>query len=1153
MAEGVQGAACVICFMTQAYQDSANCNLELKFAQQSGVPIVPVMMQPNFTATKWLAILTAGHIWTPMYDIVSVSDGVTKLIAQAQHLIPGMLKDADRDATSDLASETSDNTASFDVAGWGDEMFSLTERREELERLRVETAPTKKRSGNGGSSSGDGSESLLCSLPAMVPTLPRGLFVTTEMQSVLNAVLSETSTPQIGFCGMGGIGKTTVSSWVANNDAVRTRFGMIAWISLGQTPVLDACFNLLYLQLTGTAMADGLPSDQKHEHLKQAFLNRSVLLVLDDCWDAEVATHFKWIDPNTNSKILISSRVRNVLAGGDIIDVTVPTKAVAVKMLLSTAGMDIEALQSREEVAQIAELCKRLPLTIGIAGKLIKEMTNGSSTIDASDWSDVVELLKAEVNDPTGDLSLEESVIRASIKSIPKKMRKQVTQLFHAFALVPEDTHVPLPVLGMCFDVCSMEVDSSKTSTLGIVKGTCSLCNKNVHDTQARWKDPHSGNYQHEACKGGGETSKPATPVPLSRMHVRRYLKVLIDRSLVLGTVDRPQLHDVMLEFVKKELTGERYKAAQRRLVDAFRKADRTATSATGKYMQVYIKYHITESYDEVWGKSQQAMSWLEDHVNGEQDIVAISTASILPDVKALAIEAEDAKLWWRAALRWSVFALVKMGEGGTISAGYEFLSRGVEGAANIAIDTGDCTQFELDSFNLIAMSKILMSWRPEALATYGERIEKLAAAEAGKSRPVLLVRIYHATVYFPALVSGNVDRYSAASWEVSKRLMDLSDESTDVYSRLTEEERYLVKPSPLLFLLMGGDALIHTPGFTFDAYGPHGDKLLEWTNAYNYQRHHTYLAAMASVDSLVAMNGADWLLTLQYGRVSDAMPILNERLRLMERLVTDTSSPSRAFDLGAGLSNLLVLFHIHGQSHLIRKLISVLGFTFDSASDYLSVLTEHHHGWASMDQKGLCSLTRLLWQVKSFLVMHTDVPAAKVSAWLQSLPDDEGFYEISVTMPTFDFGAFWGPNHQTCWLALVHEKVGLYDGALRFCRLALEPDLLKAGMPGQNIWSLTIASACQGRVLTKLNRHMEALAAFQAAITTSKESFSMMEAFAYRELAKCNAIADAAIAEAAAQAERDLEEKLKEFEGRMTRAEFDMLTIAPPLTPALE
>jgi hypothetical protein len=627
--------------MTQAYQDSANCNLELKFAQQSGVPIIPVMMQPNFTAKKWLGILTAGSIWTPMHESVSVVEGVSKLVVQAQQVIPGMREDAD--ANNDEASETSEQS-SFDVAGWGDEMFSLGEMREELERLRMETSPSTAVNSTG---------SLLCALPAMVPVLPRGLFVTTEMQSVLAAVLSDTSTPQIGFCGMGGIGKTTVSSWVANDDAVRTRFGMIAWISLGQTPTLDACINLLYLQLTGAVIAEGLPSAQKHEHLKQAFLSRSVLLVLDDCWDADVATHFKWIDHHTNSKILISSRVRDALDGGDIIDVTIPSQNDAIKMLLSTAGMDIEALHSRKEVAQVAELCKRLPLTIGIAGKLLRQLTTGSGMSNAGDWADVVELLQAELDDPEGDLSIEESVIRASIKSIPKKFQKQVTRLFHGFALVAEDTHVPLSVLGMIFDA----------------------------------------------------TSTTPTTVPLSRMHIRNYLKVLIDRSLVLGTVDRPQLHDVMLEYVKKELGGEQYKAAQRKLVDAFRKADRSLLMATGKYMQLHIKHHIKESYDEEWGKSPQAMSWLEDHVNGVQDSIAIATASVLPDVDALATAAEDAKLWWPAALRWGARAARTMAEGGSNAYGMEFLEYAISAAANVVVHDGSSpTQFELDSMNLTTM-----------------------------------------------------------------------------------------------------------------------------------------------------------------------------------------------------------------------------------------------------------------------------------------------------------------------------------------------------------------------------------------------------------------------------------------------------------------
>ena len=189
MAEGLQSAACVFCFMTQAYQDSANCKLELQFAQQSGVPIIPVMMQANFTAKGWLGILTSCAVWTPMYDSASVRDGIGKLIEQAQHVVPGM---RGVDDTSDTASKMSDNTESFDVAAWGDAIFSLDEMRDELGRLREATAPSAKPD-----AAKTASQSALCAIPAMVPTLPRGLFVTAEMNSVLSAVLSDSSASQI--------------------------------------------------------------------------------------------------------------------------------------------------------------------------------------------------------------------------------------------------------------------------------------------------------------------------------------------------------------------------------------------------------------------------------------------------------------------------------------------------------------------------------------------------------------------------------------------------------------------------------------------------------------------------------------------------------------------------------------------------------------------------------------------------------------------------------------------------------------------------------------------------------------------------------------------------------------------------------------------
>ena len=129
----------------------------------------------------------------------------------------------------------------------------------------------------------------------------------------------------------------------------------------------------------------------------------------------------------------------------------------------------------------------------------------------------------------------------------------------------------------------------------------------------------------------------------------------------------------------------------------------------------------------------------------------------------------------------------------------------------------------------------------------------------------------------------------------------------------------------------------------------------------------------------------------------------------------------------------------------------------------------------------------------------------------------------------------------------LACEKVGMYDDALRFADMQVAP-FTEGGRPEVK-WAAMAARACKGRVFAKLNRHDEALISFQAAIATSKESYNLMEAFAYRELSNYTAGGDAAV-----QAGVDLKAKLKTFEGRMTRADFDRLTIGPgPIVDTLD
>ena len=1098
MAEGVQGAACVICFMTQAYQDSANCKLELKFAQQSGVPIIPVMMEPNFSAKGWLGILTSGSIWTPMHDRASVPEGINKLIELAQHLVPGM---HGVDDGSDVASEVSENTESFDVGAWGANMFSLDEMREELERLREESD-----SGGRRSTFANEAGSSLCSPPAMVPTLPHGLFVTAEMQTVLNAVLSDEPPPQIGFCGMGGIGKTTVSCWVTRSDAVRTKFGIVAWITLGQTPALHACFDLLHLQLANAPMPEGVSFDQKHELLKQAFLHQSVLLILDDCWDEEVAKHFDWIDRSTNSKVLISSRVREVLNGGQIVNVNVPSQSDAVNMLLSTAGLDSSALKGRAEVGKVADLCKRLPLTIGVAGKLIRQLAQGSSMTSASDWTDVVALLEEELEEKEGSLlSIEESIIRASIKAIPTKLRGNVSQLFISFALAPEDTLEPLPVLGMLFSSSSsMPTNSSSSSS----------------------------------------SSRPAKP--LSRLQVRRYLKVLIDRSLVLGTVDRPQLHDVMLDYVQKELTGEAYKAAQRRLVELLRKSDRSSATPTGKYTQSCVRHHIKESHTAAWEKSPQALCWLDDHVSGVQDAVASSAASILP-AEVLAKEAEAAGTWWQAALRWKALGRMKAEEAGNFNSGTEYVKKAVNASAKVIIvelnssqEIGDAAvaQFNLDIFDVGGLNHILKSWVPKDTAAYGERYQKVLATKAGRSQPLLAYGATMSIEWFPAILSGSEQAYADSNWTLSKMILDLCDETADAYALATEEDRATAKPLLAWTLVLAGDAIVNAPGFHWDCLGHAGDVLIEHDNAYVFEVHHARFKDIISYDPY-ASPGAPWILTLEYGPIEEARTMIDRNLIIAEKTLA-TQDP-----ITAGMMVCLApeLFHMHGLSQHIQKVMEFDGITFENAAEKSAERFAPLLGTvvASMEHTGpgggIFSQKRIVWHIKVMLILHTDVPTPKAVAWLESLPDNDGFYATTMTFPTH---MHLYAMYRTCWIALAHEKSGLYDGALRFADLQLEPDMLKAGLPLTK-WPQVIAWACKGRVLAKLDRPDEALVAFQAAIAVSKESYSLMAAFAYRELANFRAGGGAAV-----QASKDLEAKLDSFDGRLTRAAFDGLTIGP-------
>jgi hypothetical protein len=214
-----------------------------------------------------------------------------------------------------------------------------------------------------------------------------------------------------------------------------------------------------------------------------ALQGKDCLLVLDDAWSLDMSESFVFLDATTRSRALISSRLRSTLAGCEVIDIGLPTEDEAVEILFAAANV-LKSPSVPFEAKEVARLCKFLPLTLGIAGRMARDLSLQSS------WVDVLLMMKEELSTGGNARSAEDAVVSTSINSIQGSNSGSVARLLRAMALVPEDVRAPLDVLQWIF-----EADGDESS------------------------------------------AKP------SLLHLRRWVGVLIDRSLVLGPIDQPSLH----------------------------------------------------------------------------------------------------------------------------------------------------------------------------------------------------------------------------------------------------------------------------------------------------------------------------------------------------------------------------------------------------------------------------------------------------------------------------------------------------------------------------------------------------------------------------------------------------------------------------------
>ena len=83
MADGIENAAVVCCFMTPDYQKSENCKLELQYAKKRGKRIIPCMLGDKaWKPSSWLGLITGGEQYINFRD-----DSAENIRLKAKQLI----------------------------------------------------------------------------------------------------------------------------------------------------------------------------------------------------------------------------------------------------------------------------------------------------------------------------------------------------------------------------------------------------------------------------------------------------------------------------------------------------------------------------------------------------------------------------------------------------------------------------------------------------------------------------------------------------------------------------------------------------------------------------------------------------------------------------------------------------------------------------------------------------------------------------------------------------------------------------------------------------------------------------------------------------------------------------------------------------------
>ncbi|MCG8347461.1 MAG: CHAT domain-containing protein, partial [Chloroflexales bacterium] len=228
------------------------------------------------------------------------------------------------------------------------------------------------------------------------PWLPPYFVPRPEISETLKTDLLATSSETPGVLvlyalqGAGGMGKTTLAAALAHDPDIQRHFhDGILWMTFGQQPDVSA-ISAAWLQAFGEPLSTPLSPQGAVARLRQIVREKTILVVLDDVWEPEIARLFLIV--NQRSRVLITTRRADVAdelkATRRDLEVMPPMSALA--LLERCLGRSLSA-EEHITALQFVTAVGFLPLALEMAALRIRNARESIS------WSQLHAALTTEI------------------------------------------------------------------------------------------------------------------------------------------------------------------------------------------------------------------------------------------------------------------------------------------------------------------------------------------------------------------------------------------------------------------------------------------------------------------------------------------------------------------------------------------------------------------------------------------------------------------------------------------------------------------------------------------------------------------------------------------------------------------------------------